>query len=338
MGESGRERFKRREEKKGRGAERMRGAARGRLGHRKGLRHHYECSPTGRGGTSTRRRGESRVKSQDEDSPSPSSTSSSSSSSSSSPSPQALFDPSGLIVYGGRLPSRRRFLSGTGLALVTALGANFLGITSNILSLNTSFARRNRFDVLYPIGGYKRSLDSDNGFTFIYPERWLADQTLYNRYARKIEQHNPLDPPSLNRRKSQRDFSEPVAAYGPPGTSGALNVSVVVAPIEAEFTLKKLGTPEEAGELILKTFIAPPSQTDKVAELVSATSSDDGDYYFFEFTVESRAKGWKRRNLAVYGTSNKNLLYTLNCQCPDESFNKERSKLMTIANSFEILA
>merc|ERR1712216_104816 len=73
----------------------------------------------------------------------------------------------------------------------------------------------------------------------------------------RLEQQNPLDPPSLRKAKQRRDPTEPTAAFGPPGSSGELNISCVVAPIEAGFALRSLGQPEEAGNLILRAFIAP---------------------------------------------------------------------------------
>ena len=53
---------------------------------------------------------------------------------------------------------------GTIAGSVIALGADFLGSTSAILSLNPDFFRGLRADVLYPIGGYKRCLESSKGF------------------------------------------------------------------------------------------------------------------------------------------------------------------------------
>ena len=53
---------------------------------------------------------------------------------------------------------------GTIAGSVIALGADFLGSTSAILSLNPDFFRGLRADVLYPIGGYKRCLETSKGF------------------------------------------------------------------------------------------------------------------------------------------------------------------------------
>jgi len=248
-----------------------------------------------------------------------------------------------LLFSGGNLPSRRRLLLGTSLASATALGANFLGITSTLLGLDGGqLARKYRLDTLYAVKGFRRSLDLENGFTFVFPSDWLADQTLYRRYARRVEQMNALDPPPLkNRKRASGPGDEPVAAYGPPGSTGELNVSVIAAPIEPGFTLQKLGTPGQAGQLILDSFIAPSSQQDKTAELISARETrDENDtaYYLLEYAVRSASKGWRRRNLAVYGTNpDSGLLYTLNVQCPEEQFERLRPKLTQIATSFQIL-
>jgi hypothetical protein len=59
---------------------------------------------------------------------------------------------------------RRRFVVGAIAGSLIALGADFLGSTSAILSLNPDFFRGFRADVLYPIGGYKRCLETSKGF------------------------------------------------------------------------------------------------------------------------------------------------------------------------------
>lgn len=76
------------------------------------------------------------------------------------------------------------------------------------------------------MNGYSRCLDTQNGFTFVYPASWLADQTLYRRYAERVERQAALDPPSLSRARARRGGGapEPSAAYGPPGSSGEENI------------------------------------------------------------------------------------------------------------------
>jgi len=59
---------------------------------------------------------------------------------------------------------RRRLVVGTTTSAAAAVGANFGGVTSFLLSLSPELGRSLRLDVLYPVGGFTRCLDSDNGF------------------------------------------------------------------------------------------------------------------------------------------------------------------------------
>lgn len=59
------------------------------------------------------------------------------------------------------------------------------------------------------------------------------------RAAEKTESERSLDPPPLKNAKSnggrRNNVNEPVVAFGPPGTSGELNVSVIVSPVPLDF-------------------------------------------------------------------------------------------------------
>lgn len=103
-----------------------------------------------------------------------------------------------------------------------ALGGNFLGVTSTLLALDGGkLAASTNLDVLVPVNGSRRCLDTGNGFTLLYPAKWLADQTLYRRYAERIEREAALDPPSLRRERARRQgVPEPAAAFGPAGSTG----------------------------------------------------------------------------------------------------------------------
>uniref|UniRef100_A0A2P2JAY5 Uncharacterized protein MANES_08G119500 n=1 Tax=Rhizophora mucronata TaxID=61149 RepID=A0A2P2JAY5_RHIMU len=59
---------------------------------------------------------------------------------------------------------RRRLLVGVGSASVVAVGANFGRITSSLLGLSPESGRNLKLDVLYPIGGYSRCLETTEGF------------------------------------------------------------------------------------------------------------------------------------------------------------------------------
>jgi hypothetical protein len=59
---------------------------------------------------------------------------------------------------------RRRLVVGATAAAAAAVGANFGGVTSFLLGLSPELGRSLRLDVLYPVGGFTRCLDSENGF------------------------------------------------------------------------------------------------------------------------------------------------------------------------------
>ena len=97
------------------------------------------------------------------------------------------------------------------------------GPSSFLLSLDGGkLAESSRLDVLWPVNGSRRCLDTGNGYTFLYPASWLADQTLYRRYAARVEREAALDLPTLRReRMRQQGAAEPTAAFGPAGSTGA---------------------------------------------------------------------------------------------------------------------
>ena len=59
---------------------------------------------------------------------------------------------------------RRRLLVGFGSASLVAVGADFAGITSFLLGLSPETSRSLKLDVVYPVGGYSRCLETNEGF------------------------------------------------------------------------------------------------------------------------------------------------------------------------------
>lgn len=72
-------------------------------------------------------------------------------------SPAEEFKPLALVF-------RRRLLAGLGSASLVAVGANFAGITSSLLGFSPETGRNLKLDVLYPIGGYSRCIETNEGF------------------------------------------------------------------------------------------------------------------------------------------------------------------------------
>eukprot|EP00897_Mesotaenium_endlicherianum_P001881 jgi/Mesen1/1720/ME000138S00582 len=271
-------------------------------------------------------------------------TTSSSSENESSSSSQSYLPPSAqptdIVTWGGQLPPTRRLVLGGLFGLSVILGGNFLGVSSLLLGINEEASRNLRADAVFPVGGFKRCIEAGQGFEFIYPARWVGDQRLLYRAVERAERERSLDLPGLRverERARRRQVVEPLVAFGPPGSEGELNVSVVVAPLAAGFTLQKLGSPSEAGQRILDDIIAP-KLSDKVAVLFSASSRGDSSagevvYYTVEYSVKGPT--FYRHNLSVYAAV-EDQLYTLNAQTPESSWEDVKDSFQTMADSFQV--
>ncbi|XP_009799700.1 psbP domain-containing protein 7, chloroplastic [Nicotiana tabacum] len=232
---------------------------------------------------------------------------------------------------------RRRLLVGIGTASLVAVGADFAGVTSSLLGLLPDSARSLRLDVIYPIGGYSRCLDAIEGFEFIYPSNWVGDQTVLYRAARKLERS--LDPPPLsNDDRRRKNVNEPVVAFGPPGSNGELNVSVIVSPVSIDFSIETFGGAKEVGEAIVQTITGSGKLPDVKGTLIQANVREDSSsrnlkYYTLEFKVESPA--FRRHNVAVCCIKG-GKLFTLNSQAPESIWPKVKTDFYRIADSFSL--
>ncbi|OVA04319.1 Photosystem II PsbP [Macleaya cordata] len=240
---------------------------------------------------------------------------------------------------------QRRFLVGVGSASLVALGANFIGITSFLLGLLPETGRSLKLDVLYPVEGYSRCLETNEGFESIYPASWVGDQTLLYRAAGKAESERSLDPPALNDTNSNtrlrgNSVNEPVVAFGPPGSNGELNVSVIVSPVPRDFSIEAFGGPKEVGEAVIKTITGSKRQAASgvKASLIESTVKEDPvgkvNYYKLEFRVESPS--FRRHNIAVC-CARDGRLFTLNAQAPELVWSTVKQQFHTIADSFNLV-
>ncbi|KAK9146893.1 hypothetical protein Sjap_006796 [Stephania japonica] len=234
----------------------------------------------------------------------------------------------------------RRVLTGLGSAAVVALGANFAGSTSFLLGFWPETSRGLKLDVVYPIKGYSRCVEPSKGFEFVYPASWVGDQTLLYRAVGKAESERALDPPPLSEessaRKSRRNnVSEPVVAFGPPGSSGETNVSVIVSPVPLDFSIEAFGGANEVGEAIVRTVTG--KRLDVKGTLVRSKLREDTskrlNYYELEFRVESPS--FRRHNVAVCCARNGHL-YTLNAQAPESAWPGVKQDFYNIADSFNL--
>ena len=216
-----------------------------------------------------------------------------------------------------------------------ALGANFLGVTSLVLRANEPLARKLKLDTVYEVSGYRRDRNEEKGYEFLFPNEYLADQTIARRNAMKKAQS--LDLPSLRETKGQKNVGEPESAFGPMGTNGEENMSVIVQTSTKGFDLGQFGDAEEQASWLLENALARPG-SGKEAKLFSAseTIGENGiKYYQFEYTIKTA--NWYRRNVAVFA-QNKNTgdVYTFVAQCPVERWDGMGEKFRKSANSFRV--
>ncbi|CAL1407406.1 unnamed protein product [Linum trigynum] len=235
----------------------------------------------------------------------------------------------------------RRLLLGTGSAALVAVGANFGGITSFLLGLSPGTGRDLKLDVVYPIGGYSRCIEASDGFEFIYPANWVGDQTLLYRAAAKAELQRSLDPPPLdkNSRSARRRSSvnEPVIAFGPPGSTGELNVSVIVSLVPPDFKIEAFGGAEEVGEAVVRAITGSARRPEVKGTLIRSSLREDRlsnvNYYELEFRVESPS--FHRHNVAVC-CARGGRLFTLNAQAPESAWTNVSKDFRRIAKSFRL--
>uniref|UniRef100_A0A0D6QZH2 PsbP C-terminal domain-containing protein n=1 Tax=Araucaria cunninghamii TaxID=56994 RepID=A0A0D6QZH2_ARACU len=233
----------------------------------------------------------------------------------------------------------RRLLVGTAAAAAVALGGNLGGITSLLLGLEPAYSRELKLDVVYPVNGYKRCLDTANHFEFVYPSSWVGDQRLLYRAVAKAEKERLVGLLQVqNPGRPQQIARDPIVAFGPPGSNGELNVSVMVVPIPTNFKIEKFGDPKQTGEVILSKFIVPRS-SNIAAVLIDAKKTEDYltnqkiTYYNLEYTVQSPT--FFRHNLAIY-TVFDGKLYTLNAQCPEALWPALKGRFYEMADAFKL--
>ncbi|KAH7291073.1 hypothetical protein KP509_30G075400 [Ceratopteris richardii] len=227
----------------------------------------------------------------------------------------------------------RRILIGVSASSAVALGGNLAGITSFLLSFNAGFSRSLRLDVVYPINGFKRCLEKN--FEFLYPESWVGDQRLLYRAAERAEKER-LYGEAAGTKSSISSLVEPVVAFGPPGSIGELNVSVIAAPIPPGFRLDKLGDPKEVGEVILKSFIGKRGVTPTLLHAEKNEDFVNGEtlvYYKLDFVVEGQS--FLRHNVSVYAAYN-GQLFSMNVQTPEKLWTSMEKQVIEMATSFKV--
>ena len=235
--------------------------------------------------------------------------------------------------------SRQRFLRINFFALLFALAANFLGITSKLLGLLPDlqglYLLPADFTQFFPVKGWKRC-SAEGAFDFIYPVEWLQDQAVALARQARGAQDQMMTAQRKRRRAPQ---VETVAAFGPPRGDASENVSVVKSKLPGTLALRSLGDPAEAAQRLLATALAPDG-AGTAATLIEAIGEMRGsaDYqliYQFEYTVEFD-DGRELHNVCAIGAKD-DTLYTLTVLAPESAWESRSEKLTQVAQSFRLL-
>jgi hypothetical protein len=221
------------------------------------------------------------------------------------------------------------FSKDDGLAILIAFGANFMGVTSFIMTnTDPQYFRSLKVDELYSIGGYNRCFDAEDQYQFIYPGSWVKDRYILLADARDREM-----PVQLRNKRTQK--LRPDTAYGPPQGNGKENLSVVKNSVMPGFSLKgTLGAPREAAQKLLDEAIAPPG-SEKIATLIDAYEVDKNGtpVYIFEFTVK-KGEGLNQHSVTAIASRGTEL-YTLTFVSPQDRWELNENIAKTVAASFE---
>ena len=210
--------------------------------------------------------------------------------------------------------------------MATALGGNLGGVSSALLSLDIETARRLRLDSLWPVDGLLRH--QQGAYELLVPASWLVDVTLERRRNDRLI--SSLDPPELRGRASRRVVVEPASAFGPPGTAGEENLSVVAS--EAGFTLAQLGSAEECALRFLDALVDKGKAIQLSAALVSAGPATQQGF-MFEYTVESSR--YRRHNLSLLVVAG-GQLFTVTAQVPADRWAEDGPILRRCLESFRV--
>ncbi|CAI0551217.1 unnamed protein product [Linum tenue] len=144
---------------------------------------------------------------------------------------------------------------------------------------------------------------------------------------------------SGNSRSARRRSSvnEPVIAFGPPGSTGELNVSVIVSLVPPDFKIEAFGGAEEVGDAVVRAITGSARRPEVKGTLIQSSLREDRlsnvNYYDLEFRVESPS--FHRHNVAVC-CARGGRLFTLNAQAPESAWTNVSKDFRQIAKSFRL--
>ena len=236
----------------------------------------------------------------------------------------------------------KRFIKYNSIAFVLAIGANFLGITTTIMSnTNPSYFRSLKLDKLYSINGYQRYVDDDNNgghnYEFIYPSEWSIDRSIL--LAREIKRETPET--LLSTKTSAATKIRPDVAFTDINSKGKINVSILKSIVLPGFSLlNTLGSPIDAAPKLLS--LIAPENSGKTYTLIRAEKNRDptgltSPSYLLEYNIKNNNNLNQHCISIISYKQYTNSLYTLTAMAPESEWESNKEKVNTIAASFTLL-
>ncbi|KAJ8553732.1 hypothetical protein K7X08_024410 [Anisodus acutangulus] len=183
---------------------------------------------------------------------------------------------------------------GLGRRRFLAIGSTIAPLLLMTSQTPTSFAAENK-------KGFLPVTDKKDGYSFLYPFGW---QEVVVEGEDKVF----------------KDVIEPLES-----------VSVNLVPSSKE-GIRDFGSPQQVAEILIKKFLASPSQKTKLIE-ASERDVDGKTYYTFEFTAQ--APNYTRHALTAVCIGN-GKFYTLTTGANERRWEKMKDRLHTVVDSFQL--
>jgi hypothetical protein len=253
-----------------------------------------------------------------------------------------------------------RFFGFNAVALGLGVGANFLGCTSYVMSItNPQLFQTLELDQIYPINGFRRYINKEDHFQFVFPADWMIDPRVIAYNTRLQELPKPLQQAKV------ASSTIPAIAMGPSQSNFVENISVIKSKMSKQLNIfqnqEKFQSTEDLANELLSTFIAPPS-SDRIYELLNAHQEVRNGFiiYQFEYRLQQQKSlkptlststlsstvtssnpsspiviGFDKHVVSVIGyrPETEDLL-TFTATVPQDQWQTESSNLLTAAKSF----
>ena len=227
-----------------------------------------------------------------------------------------------------RLPTAL-LLAGTA---ALALGANFLGVSSSLLSSAgpDSGLQESVLASLYPINGLRRITSPAADYSYLIPDDWRPDQKVMKAQLQLSEL-------PLELRKQSLLQGLPDSAWVS-STVPIENFSVIKSSVQEGFGLRKtLGPPPDA--LAFLSSSLAPAGSDKTITAISAAESTDAQghlRYVFEYVVNKPSWRTGRHTVSIVMFTEPTTLFTATVVAPEDQWAALGDQARRIADSFQL--